>query len=140
MLEVATLLLGAVLSPGIRSADSCLSYEPAAVRFTGVLVRRVLPGPPNYESIQQGDAPEPTFFVVLTRPICVSGDSTSEVNTETEAGLDTIQVGPDDSNWTPFRRLVGRRVEVSGTLSHAITGHHRTRVVMAVGTIKRVDQ
>ena len=140
MLEVATLVLVAALSPGIQSADSCLSYEPAAVSFRGVLVRQILPGPPNYESTQQGDAPEPTFFVVLTRPICVSGDSTSEVNTETEVGLDTIQVGPYDSNWKPFRRLVGKRVEVSGTLAHAITGHHRTRVVMAVGTIKRVDR
>jgi len=140
MLQAVTLILVTALMPANRGADSCLSYEPSSVRLIGELVRQVRPGPPNYESIQQGDAPEATFFVVLKRPICVSGDSASELNTETEFGLDTVQVGPSDSNWVPFRRLVGKQVEVRGTLSHAISGHHRTRVVMEVQAIKGVGE
>ena len=58
---------------GVASAPpACLPPEPATVTLSGVLERQTSPGPPNYDSIAAGDAPETYFVLRLEQPVCLS--------------------------------------------------------------------
>ena len=39
------------------SPGDCVAYEPNGVQLTGRIVTKVFPGPPNYESVKEGDEP-----------------------------------------------------------------------------------
>ena len=111
----------------------CLRYEPQAVELTGRLVRRTHPGPPNYESVRQGDAPVTYWYLELDRPICVELAPEGD-DTPAESGVRTVQIITDA--YAKHRRLVGRRVKIAGTLMHAETGHHFTAVLIEAQRIE----
>lgn len=46
--------------------------EPKSLN--GKLTYVIYAGPPNFESVQKGDAPESTYVLELKNPICLSGD------------------------------------------------------------------
>jgi len=47
--------------------------EPSSL--IGKLTYVVYPGPPNYESVQKGDTPKPTYVLELSSSICLDGDA-----------------------------------------------------------------
>lgn len=51
-------LLGTALAVTAQGVE-CARYEPAVTEISGKLVLRDYPGPPNFESIEAGDQPEP---------------------------------------------------------------------------------
>ncbi len=119
---------GAPATPGV--ADTCYHYRPAPVSLTGRLVQRRLPGPPHYDSFVRGDRPEVVDFLILDAPICTIADYKDSPNTDAFQGQDTIQVRRAESTWRDVRRLTGRHVVVTGTLSEWALGPDRTPVVM----------
>lgn len=127
-----------IITPDAKS-EECLSYEPAIVRLTGAIVERTFPGPPNYESIKKGDAPEMALILELNRPVCVKGDPDDEVNSETEKNVKSMHLVIHDGKYTYYRRLLSKQVVANGTLFHAHTGHHRTKVLMEVIGIKTIE-
>jgi hypothetical protein len=127
--ERVTVLEPTLTPMGERSVTRrpCLEYEPATVRLTGVLRRTVFPGPPNYESVAEGDTPEQYWVLALSNPICVAANSESEFNV---AESDVRHVQLILADYAKYKHLVGRRVVVKGRLVHAITGHHHTAVLL----------
>ncbi|MGO4706371.1 DUF4431 domain-containing protein [Microvirga sp. 2MCAF38] len=108
-------------------ASDCLSYEnPVAIE--GVLMRATYPGPPNYQSVAEGDVAETYFFLKPTRSFCVNaaddglGDAVEKVT--------RIQLVLSGAQYSQLRRWIGRRLRLKGSLFGAITGHHRTPVLM----------
>src|SRR5437016_12789201 len=79
--------------------DSCYHYRPAPVSLTGRLIRRTLPGPPNYPSIARGDRPQVVDLLILETPICTIPDYKDRSNTDAFQGPDTVQVPPAASTW-----------------------------------------
>jgi hypothetical protein len=123
-------ILIAAGAPRPAVADSCYHYRPAPVSLTGRLVQRRLPGPPHYDSFARGDRPVMVDFLVLDAPICTIGDYKDSPNSDAFQGQDTIQVRRAESTWRDVRRLTGRRVVVTGTLSEWALGPDRTPVVI----------
>ena len=115
--------------PSAAALAECLRFEPAEVELSGTLAARVFPGPPNYESVVAGDRAERAFILTLTRAICVDADPQSEINGESQAGIQEIHIWWPDGD---LAVLVGKRVVVRGRLSTAVTGHHRTPVILDV--------
>src|SRR2546426_3079144 len=76
--------------------DSCHHYRPAPVSLTGRLIRRTLPGPPNYQSIARGDRPQVADLLILDAPICTIPDYKNSPNTDAFQGQDTIQVRSEE--------------------------------------------
>src|SRR5215831_8689740 len=74
-----------------QSGKGCLSYEPTVVKLTGTIISRTFPGPPNYESIKDGDGPETYWLLVLRRPVCVDQGKPGEFN-EAKKGIRRIQL------------------------------------------------
>src|SRR5215813_15064234 len=68
----AVVIFASCLEPAWSQAGTgCLSYEPTVVKLRGTIISRTFPGPPNYESIREGDTPEAYWLLVLPRPACV---------------------------------------------------------------------
>jgi len=117
---------------GLGAADAagrCYTYEPKQVTLVGTLVARTLPGPPNYVSVARGDLPESVLFLRLEEPICVSADPLSLRNSKGHAGITELQLV---SIQREARKLLGKRVRITGSLSEAQGGQHRTPVLLAV--------
>ena len=103
-------------------------YEPSIVQLTGTLRECICPGPPEYENIELGDAPEHIFILTLDHPVHVRELAPKkDFLDEPEDNVTEIQVAASSRE---AQQLLGEHVKISGTLFHAITAHHRTEVVM----------
>jgi hypothetical protein len=118
------------------AAKKCLKYGPSVVTLTGTLRSQVFPGPPNYESIKTGDERETAIILTLVTETCTSGQDRESLEVP-ETGVREVQlVVTKDAYWKTIRRLMGKRARVTGTLFHAHTGHHRTKVLINVSQIR----
>jgi hypothetical protein len=112
-----------------------LEYGPT-VSLTGALHSKAFPGPPNYESIKRGDRKETAIILALVARACTTGTDPQGVDVP-ETGLREVQlVVTNEGHWKIVRRLMGKRATVTGTLFHAHTGHHRTKVLVEVADIR----
>jgi hypothetical protein len=118
------------------ASNPCLSYEPSVVELAGTLERKDYPGPPNYESIEHGDARETTWLLRLDRAACtLDGASPSD---PARLGITLLQLVfmDADHEYPQYRSLMGKRIVARGTLFGAQTGHHHTDVLLTVSEIK----
>ena len=117
------------------SGQKCLEYGPT-VSLTGTLRSHVFPGPPNYESIKRGDGRETAIILILVARACTTGNDPQGFDVP-ETRIEEMQlVVTNDAHWKTVRRLMGKHAIVTGTLFHAHTGHHRTKVLVDVATIR----
>lgn len=128
------LLIGVSTS---ASAQECLEYGPT-VSLTGTLRSKVFPGPPNYESIKRGDRAETAMIVRLAAPICTtSKEKIPDDLSIPETDIRDVQlVITTPAHWKIAKRFLGKPLVISGTLYHAHTGHHRTKVLMMVSELQ----
>jgi hypothetical protein len=134
------LLFSTTYSGGQTSTSvPCLSYEPVVVRIAGTLGRKTVPGPPNYESIRNGDRPETYWFVKLSKPICVGEDEKEPDLNLAKKDVGSIQLVLAPDAYAAYKELVGKRVVASGTLFGAITAHHHTPVLLTVRTLSTAN-
>jgi hypothetical protein len=125
----------------VKPPQGCLSYDPATVTLSGKVGRKTFAGPPNYESIKRGDEPETYWILRLNSPICVNADENMPGGERPEKDVSDIQlVFSDGGQYARHKGLLGKRVIVSGKLSHAITGHHHTKVLLTVAEIQDAGQ
>jgi len=115
--------------------EPCLKYEPEVVELVGKIKRHTFPGPPNYESVKQGDRPETYWVLCLPRAICVEPAANSpKHNSSPEFGISQLQLTQVD--YTRYRKLLGKKVRAKGRLTHAITGHHHTTVMLELVSLE----
>jgi hypothetical protein len=134
----AALFAGALATPAAaeqRCLDSKLSQP---IQLTGTLTRKVFPGPPNFEDVRKGDAPEPGYILRLRKPICITGDDFIEQDKLVER----VQIFPDYAKRQDkalareLRGSVGKRVVVEGASPFgAHTGHHHAPVLLPITRI-----
>jgi hypothetical protein len=134
------LLSSGGFSSNATMPQDCLSYEPASVKLKGKITRKTFAGPPNYESVKEGDTPETYWILHLSRPICVNADENMPGGEEPEKNVSDIQLIVSAEQYTRYKGIPGKSVEVSGELMHSITGHHHTNVLLTVTGIKGVRQ
>ena len=116
------------------NGQKCLEYGPT-VSLTGTLGSQVFPGSPNYESIKRGDRKETAIILTLVTRACTTGNDPQGFDVA-ETGIREMQlVVTKEAHWKSVRRLMGKRAIVRGTLFHAHTGHHRTKVLVDVANI-----
>lgn len=128
-----------LLSPILFASNRVVTYEPEQFELRGTLDLQTFPGPPNYESIKDGDEIERHFYLKLEFPIdlipLVSGHPTVS-NPDPEKNVEIVQLSidaGDDALWAKFRKVgKGARVKILGTLFHRFTGHHHSRVLLIV--------
>jgi hypothetical protein len=141
-LPALTVSLSCSIAPNsLCSAQSklkSLTYEPDRVTLVGKVVSRTFYGPPNYGENPATDSKESQYILILDTPVDVIGSTDPIDRTEREVKKLTLVVFDFKAN--PVESLLGKRVEVSGTLFHAHTGHHHTRVLIEVESIRAVPR
>ena len=131
------LILICLLAAGFSTASgqNCLEYGPS-VSLTGSLSTRVFAGPPNYESIKRGDRTETAIILTLATPVCLTAGDPANSFDVPETNVREVQLLiTNPSHWKTLKRLRGKPVIISGTLFHAHTGHHRTKILIEVAEI-----
>lgn len=94
----------------------CLPLD-AHVTLSGFIVEGRFPGPPNYESIANGDADLVASFLQIPDALCLS---------DYEVPTTLIQLACADADLPE-----GEVVSVRGSLFSAHTGYHRSPVLLA---------
>jgi hypothetical protein len=128
---VGILLLLALIGAAPASAHAqCLTYG-GRVQLSGVIERTTFPGPPEFESIAAGDAPETVWLLRLDTPRCVLADpnDASGIN----AGVSStkaVQLLLTEEQYRIYARWIGTRAVLRGKLFGAATRHHRTPVLL----------
>lgn len=136
-IQVISVVLGATLTLTVARAKepSCLQYEPSIVTLSGTISRHMHYGPPNYGEDPVHDEKGFYWYLDLDKPICVSGKREDSPDMEGERDVRHLQIVyqdyPAGTGW------IGHHVSVTGTLFHAHTIHHYTKVlIMATNTMK----
>jgi len=109
-----------------------LHYGPEKVALTGRVVYRTFYGPPNYGANPKTDSRETQDILLLDSSVDVIATGNDPTD-QTERKVMRITLVVDHS----IKHLIGKRVIIEGTLFHAHTGHHHTKVLMDVSSINR---
>ena len=110
------------------AAEPCLTYEPSVVMLSGTVAVKVFPGPPNFESVENGDRAERTFVLQLVHSICISGRDS--LNNGPVGNIREIQLVLPSTSTSQFVPLA--QIRVKGKLFGRHSGHHKTSVIMEV--------
>jgi hypothetical protein len=117
--------------------ERCLDLEQSQTfSFDGLLTHQMFAGPPNFESVQNGDRAEPSYILRLQKPVCVSGNA---------APIDRIQIYPGDPDdkalWARLRGLIGKPVTATGNKAfEAFTGHHHAPLLLQITEVRRATR
>lgn len=142
-MKLALMVLLSAVVP-LFAGNAVVTYEPAVVELTGKLDLQTFPGPPNYESIRNGDEIERHFYLRLDAPVDVlpKGEHPTIDNPEPERNVRIMQLVVGYNENELFKRLrkigEGGRVRVLGTLFHRFTGHHHSRILLTVQKLEEV--
>lgn len=121
----ATLVVAGVASvAGPAAADDrqCLGWDRPVV-LEGFVIDGIFPGPPEFESVEGGDARLDARLLYLTEPVCVSGPDAMDA--EPVAATELVQLACGER---PLPE--GEIVRLAGTLFSAHTGYHRTPAML----------
>jgi hypothetical protein len=134
--QLSLLIIVGVLSSPVVAKNKVVYYEPKLVDLNGSIITLKYPGPPNYESIKNGDAEEIGAYLILKKPIDVKTLSNVEIgNDEYEKNIKLIQlIVLNHAYWSKLKE--GNYVNLTGTLSHALTGHHHARILITIEKIE----
>ena len=125
------LILGACTQSALPSPEvQCLDLKRSAkISVAGRLVSQLFAGPPNFESIAQGDAEERTLILELPSRICATDGEFIQPNEY----FDRIQLSSSDpAILGVLNSAVGHEINVTGEGFGAHTGHHHAPLVMLV--------
>lgn len=125
-----------VISPLAIAKNQLVYFEPKIVELSGIIRTLQFPGPPNFESIKNGDANETGPYLILDNPIDIKliPKSHGDMN-EPEKNVKILQlVVVNDNDWSKVKD--GHYVHIIGTLFHGFTGHHHARILLRIKKIE----
>lgn len=111
-------------------ASECPSFAGREWEFTGHLVNRISPGPPNYESVTSGDKPVTRWYLQLPWPACF----------DEYKHLTRFQLSLEPQEVDRYRQFLGKEVIVRGTLEEGVPGGHSTSLVVNVSSLVRLGR
>jgi hypothetical protein len=135
LLISALIALGALPARGQEAAT-------VDVKVEGTLQVGQFLGPPNYGENPRNDKIEEAYYLQLPAALEIQLANQRRDGLNREEGLSSeyfIQLILPDSNLGELRRMIGKRVKVTGTLFQAESGHHRTSTLMQVRAIAEIQ-
>jgi len=122
----------------IRAPNEQLHYEPAVVKLSGLLVTQYVYGPPGFGEDPETDQIDRKWELRLFAPVDVIGTPGDDINSESEN--DVGRVGLVNFSKLNLSAHLGKRVMLEGTLFHAHTAHHHTKVLLSVKKVTRLNR
>lgn len=117
------------------AASAYCPDEDQQVTLQGTLIQQTLPGPPNYESIKDGDEAVTYDYLRLDQPFeCdVTGES------ESVPLVQLIMMGKNKPGYAELAPLLGKEVILTGETMYAQNGRHYTSVLLTLDNVKTVS-
>ncbi|AMX17788.1 hypothetical protein IEC338SC_0612 [Acinetobacter pittii] len=112
----------------IHQSKTCVS-EGQKLTLSGTLLRITYPGPPNYESVADGDEPETYWVLQPNKKINCAIDAP---NFDNHTKMQLVMMG---NEYRDYASLVGKNVTINGELMYSISGHHHTSLLIIVKRI-----
>ncbi len=120
----AAIILALAWAPH-ATAYSCPSFAAQEWEFTGHLVNRVYPGPPNYKSVTSGDEPIVRWYLQLAWPACFAE----------YRDLSRFQLALTPEEVDRYSQFLGKQIKVTGTLVEDDSGDYTTSLVLNVSRL-----
>jgi hypothetical protein len=111
------------------------------VELTGTISREAFPGPPNYESIYEGD--EPRTYWILSTDKKYYGEAKSVESGEPyrmDGSLDRFHLLMTREQYEEYRSLLTKKVRVKGMAVTGHTVHHKTKLLISVSNMSALPQ
>ena len=112
------------------AAGECPTFAGREWEFTGHLVNRIFPGPPNYESVTSGDKPITRWYLQLPWPACFAE----------HRYLTRFQLSLTPQEVELYRQFLGKEIKVKGTLEEGVPGAQTTSLVVKVSSLVRLER
>lgn len=110
--------------------------EGQSVEVIGRVREELFPGPPNYSSIDNGDIPQFYWILYTNTPIGIVGRSFENEQPYDLGKSCSFQLVVDAEFYDNKADIVGKLVKVRGRTLIGHTGHHKTKALIEVETIK----
>lgn len=120
----------ALMWASVSAASECPTFTGREWEFTGHLVNRIYPGPPNYESVASGDKPVTRWYLQLPWPACFAE----------HRHLTRFQLSLTPQEVDSYRQFLGKEIRVKGTLEEGVPGLHTTSLVVKVASLGRLGR
>ncbi|AGG31564.1 DUF4431 domain-containing protein [Morganella morganii] len=101
----------------------------------GKVREEVFAGPPNYESVNDGDKPEFYWILYTNSPIGLVGRSMETGELYDNGSSCMFQLCVSAEVYDKQISLLGKYVKVEGTIFFGHTGHHKTKALLDVCSI-----
>ncbi|WP_413496207.1 DUF4431 domain-containing protein [Morganella psychrotolerans] len=125
----STILFRNLAATGSNNRQVSCYNDGQQVSITGEMKRTVYPGPPNYESIEDGDEPE-IYWILHTQKAMACMNNAPEWGDK-----DKLQLVISGDFYNENKQLLNKPVVVNGQLMYAETGHHHTPVLIVVDSV-----
>lgn len=97
--------------------------EEKPIRISGMVSLEVFPGPPNYESVKNGDEAEGALILTAMKQ-------------GKKERFQLVVLSDSKQKFATLRHCIGKTVSVEGVVWEAITGHHHTPFLITVKSIQ----
>jgi hypothetical protein len=127
------------------TSHAVLYYEPEIVRITGVIRRETQPGPPNWESIENGDRPVTFWILNADKKYSVRNkEPVQEPDPEIRGNIDVdgiseFQLVLRGEMYDNYSHMLNQKVVATGTLYHKHTGWHFKTILLQVQEIRKIE-
>ena len=115
--------------PQLTSALQCVEY--GHISLVGTLVRQTYAGPPDFESVTKGDAPQVIWILQLEERTCVYSQSREAREYEQHE----VQLEAGATQAEGFQKLLGKRLIIDGELIRG-GARHEKRLVLLVSELR----
>ncbi|HBM9256281.1 TPA: DUF4431 domain-containing protein [Citrobacter freundii] len=118
--------------------DSILPQELLEGQITtlyGKVRDEVFPGPPNYESINDGDRPQFYWILYTNEPIGLVGRDMENDKLYENGQSCMFQLCLTEDIYDKRLDILGKYVKVTGGVFFGHTGHHKTKALLNVDSI-----
>ncbi len=129
-------ILAILISFNAFGLNKAYYFDNAAISLKGKIEIQTFPGPPNYESIKNGDSIEKCWFLKLEKPIDVLSISKEERDRDDPVfNVKIVQIAiQNDLLWSKIKK--GEKVRLKGTLYSRQNGHHHSRVLINADSLE----
>jgi hypothetical protein len=102
----------------------------------GKIVKQGFPTSPNYDSLNKSDKRDTCWVLTLEKNICIAGKKDNDIDVF-EKDIKNVQLIFLENGFNKYHKMLNQKVMVSGSLTHQISGHHHTKILLIVNSINR---
>jgi len=101
-----------------------------SVTLYGRIIEELFPGPPNYESINNGDRPQFYWVLYINNPVGIVTRSFESEELKDLGNSCSFQLVVPSKFYDDKNDVIGKFVKVTGQMFIGHSGHHKTKALL----------